>query len=270
MSQLHHIVGAILRDIAQSRVTSDLYSREISQYYEKDSLLRLFPVPRSEIKEVEFDLKFAFSGVSIDPDRKDVRDTKIAQIFEEFAEAIPGDIFENLRGSEKIRKIDEWVTLVNAIEESGVRLELQTFLIEFFDAAKGTLLTITENEGKVDINFDMDRTREGILATIERLIYSRNDILEMAKKYSSKRLWPSVKTSVSNGFRDQLNDMNEAFEFLEAAEEYKVEIDVTSGALTELPPESLSSLRVVTEIRNYSWSQVEERDNKKIRRLIPE
>jgi hypothetical protein len=63
MAELNDVLGAILRDIAQARVTGDLFSRNASLDYRRDELLRGFPVPRVEIKEASVQLRFAVSSV---------------------------------------------------------------------------------------------------------------------------------------------------------------------------------------------------------------
>ena len=64
MADLQQIVGAILRDLAKARFSSDIYSRSIARYYENDLLLRRFSVPRADIEEVEVDLKFSIAEVT--------------------------------------------------------------------------------------------------------------------------------------------------------------------------------------------------------------
>lgn len=270
MPQLHSVIGAILRDIAQARVTSDIYSREVSQYYEKDSLLRLFPVPRSEIREVEFELRFAISGVDVDPGRQGEREAKISGIYEHVSEAISEDVFENLRGSETIQKIEEWVNFVATLEKTGLRLEIRDTILEFFNARSHIFLKVDKTDDKIDFDLDTNYLRQGIVEILEKNIYQRADVVEVSDKYKRNRLLSSVKKSVVSGFQDQLNAMSSAIEFMEASQEFKVEVDVTEEKLQQLPLTAISTIKIVTDIRNYTWSQVEERENKIIRRLVPE
>ncbi|EPX64104.1 hypothetical protein D187_005237 [Cystobacter fuscus DSM 2262] len=65
MISLANVLGAILKDFSQARMNSDAYSRDISRYYEKDPLLRGFPVPRADIESVELELKFAFKSAML-------------------------------------------------------------------------------------------------------------------------------------------------------------------------------------------------------------
>ena len=78
MAELYQVVGSILRDITQARCLSDLYSRDISQYYAEDRVLRYFPVPRVDISEASFTVSFVISGVSVDAERYNIRNAQIS------------------------------------------------------------------------------------------------------------------------------------------------------------------------------------------------
>lgn len=72
MGQLKQIVGAMLADITQARVISDVYYRNLGPLYQEDPVLKLLSVPRTDIKEVTLTLKFAvLDEVPVkNPDRK--------------------------------------------------------------------------------------------------------------------------------------------------------------------------------------------------------
>jgi hypothetical protein len=63
VAELNDVLGAILRDVAQARVISDLYSRNVSLEYRQDEVLSGFPVPRVEVTEASIDLKFAVNKI---------------------------------------------------------------------------------------------------------------------------------------------------------------------------------------------------------------
>jgi hypothetical protein len=63
VAELNDVLGAILRDVAQARVISDLYSRNVSLEYRQDEVLSGFPVPRVEVTETSIDLKFAVNKI---------------------------------------------------------------------------------------------------------------------------------------------------------------------------------------------------------------
>lgn len=59
MAKLKQIVGVILSDITKGQAISDAYSRDLKSSYREDPVLKLLSVPRTEIKEVTVELKFA-------------------------------------------------------------------------------------------------------------------------------------------------------------------------------------------------------------------
>jgi len=62
MPSLGETIGSLLSDIATARARSDAFTREISQEYLRDPLLKVMPIPRAEIRSVELELSFAVSS----------------------------------------------------------------------------------------------------------------------------------------------------------------------------------------------------------------
>jgi hypothetical protein len=274
LAQLHHIIGSILRDIAQARVTADVYSREVSKYYEQDSLLRLFPVPRTEIKEIEIDLKFAISAINIDPDRFEDRNAKLDGIFEKYSELISDSFFEKLINANK-RSAKNWAIWQNLtldIDSPENRASLITALVNYFEQNRNTILSeqvkATENgENQVNLTLKKDLVYEGLSLAFTSVIFSLidisanpkgNDLLTTARENIRKEIYFRV-----------LDNLNGEVEYLESSE-YMAEVLVSNQDLQQLPEGSISSIKIVSTLKNYIWSQVEEKDGKVIRRLIPE
>lgn len=61
---LKEVVGAMLSSVANARMISDAETSRIAQSYQNDTLMRYFPIPRIEIKEVSFELKIAVLEVT--------------------------------------------------------------------------------------------------------------------------------------------------------------------------------------------------------------
>lgn len=56
------VLGDLLNSIVTARNTSDRTSRDLALQYERDELMRMFPVPFVELANVEVELKFAFES----------------------------------------------------------------------------------------------------------------------------------------------------------------------------------------------------------------
>ena len=121
MAELNDVLGAILRDVAQARVTSDLFSKNVSVDYQQDEVLSGFPVPRVEVVEASLDLKFAVSNV----ERKEVDPPTIIRArVTPFAAQLGRQLYSDLIETDP--RGDELVAL---LREKGLALETQLPLI---------------------------------------------------------------------------------------------------------------------------------------------
>lgn len=272
MAQLHDVVGAILRDIAQSRVTSDLYSREVSRYYEEDSLLRLFPIPRTEIREVEIDLTFGISEVRKDNTRAEDKHVYVSRIIQRYSDKLTNQVFDGLRGSpdSKIGKESLWQEMVNSIDTIESRSDVKFKIIDFFESNISDLIKeqkIEEQEESTSISLDLkkDKAKEGIMQIVEHGILSKEKVNTLIEE---KSLRNSLYYWLENGLEDRLDAMDKDLNF--ELEAYALDVTVSASDLAEMPESSLSKIKITSEVRNYNWSQVEEKDNQVVRRLIPE
>lgn len=90
MAKLADVIGVLLRDVVMSRSAADKFSAQISAEYEKDEILRHFPIPRIEIGELTISLKFAISKMDKDARNAEVivEADKLKEIREETLSAI--------------------------------------------------------------------------------------------------------------------------------------------------------------------------------------
>ncbi|MBL4705822.1 MAG: hypothetical protein JKY54_14950 [Flavobacteriales bacterium] len=273
MAELHNVVGAILRDIAQARVTSDLYSREVSRYYEEDSLLRLFPIPRTEIKEVEIDLMFGIKEVKKDMNREQDKHVYVSRIIERYSEKLVVATFDSLRGTDHRRKISKsapWQDIIAQLDTLDNRSALRFSISTFFDSNPELLeeqvtTEDTENPDEIHYNLDVDEATDGIMEIVKNTLLASNEIKAVIV---SENIENSYEGSLKSGLLDILSAMDNDLKF--EVEAYQLEVAVEYEELLELPVSMLSKIKITTEIQNYTWSQVEEKDNKIVRRLIKE
>lgn len=273
MAELHNIVGAILRDIAQSRVTSDLYSREVSRYYEEDSLLRLFPIPRTEIKEVEIDLCFGIKDIKKDINREQDKLVYISRIIDRYSEKLVKGIFVSLRGSSrsKISKSIAWQEYIAKIDTINCRSDLRFSISHFFDSNMNLLFSENVNEPNTDtdnnVHYDLkiEEAIKGLIEVVHTILLNSE---EVAVLIEAESLEDSYENALENGLIDILDSMDKDLKF--DVEAFQIEVTVEAQELLELPENILSKIKITSEIKNYTWSQVEEKDNEVVRRLIPE
>jgi hypothetical protein len=83
--EIKDVIGAILSDLASARNISDLHSRRLINYYRQDNLLKYFPVPRSEIRSVNIEMKFAVKVIEEDGTRSSTRQGKMSNVVEKYS-----------------------------------------------------------------------------------------------------------------------------------------------------------------------------------------
>jgi hypothetical protein len=249
MPELHQILGSLFSDIAQSVFTSDLYSRDVSRYYEQDGLLRHFPVPRTEISEMEFDLKFAISGIELNPTQSIAREANAATIFIDFSYDLSESFYEELHDILlELRK--QGKSISDAVLEQAASavnsIYLRQDLLKFFQRNQGILI----EQG----TFQVDKAREEIRDILEKHLNALlgEDLTNKEKKDVFDRIIKAIK--LESGLKALVEPLRFAWN---RAGDFKMDVEITAEKLSELDSEHLSSVHVRTRVRNYKWSEVE-------------
>jgi len=308
MPELHKILGSLFSDIAQSVFTSDLYSREISRYYESDALLRHFPVPRTEVSELEIKLKFAISEIDLNLNQQAEREANSAPIFIEFCYNLSESFYEELQkillnrwANLKSQKATDMTksTLDQALEQtlraaaSGANpIYLRQDLLSYLQRSRGSLIEMDE-EG-VDA-FQADTVRKEVLKILDKHVSSVvgetlpgqvEEILQEVDHTQAEKTRKEVREILKKHFRveDILKEIRETIHLdsminslseplilaRERAGDYKMDVEIAAGKLEELDKKKLSSVLVRTRVRNYKWSEVEHAGPRPWHSLNPE
>jgi hypothetical protein len=249
MPELHQILGSLFSDIAQSVFTSDLYSRDISRYYEQDGLLRHFPVPRTEISELEVDLKFAIAGIELNPAQAIGREANAATIFIDFSYDLSESFYEELHNT-LLELRNQGKLIPDAVLEQAASavnsIYLRQDLLRFFQRNQGTLI----EEG----TFQADKARDEIMEILEKHLEGLvgEDLTKKEKKDTLNRIRKAIKLDA--GLKALVEPLRFAWN---RAGDFKMDVEITADKLSELGSEHLSSVHVRTRVRNYKWSEVE-------------
>jgi hypothetical protein len=273
MAELYQIVGAMLRDITQARVMSDLYSRSISRHYEQDSLLRRFPVPRAEISELEIDLAFALSRVAIDPNRRDALNARISSILEDYSATLIRGIIDRLK--DRADRLKGRKDLTTAQTNALNAFDAKFLSTEFRDLLRGRLLRYFEdNQTKlIDAsgNLNVDAAVEAIKQFTLQLAQETPEVSQLLTilKEEVQKAWDDILTNVSERLQSMQGEIHEAFK---STEEFKVEVEVDATTLAGRAPDTVSTVKMKCSVRNYTWAKVDTdpKDLRSIRRLVPE
>jgi hypothetical protein len=282
MAELHQVIGSILRDITQARITSDIYSRNLSKLYEQDPLLRRFPAPRSEIDEVEIDLKFAISGITYNPSQDENREAMAANIFIKYADHITQAFFDGLiqcigklEKEQKLGAIDP-VTL-RKIHGFEHRIYLKQDILLYFLRHKERLSQMIK-DGSVRKHIK-NKILGKRLKKIHRAQLSQKELASTVKflfqesmltKTELQALGQCVfKDTVDNALKKALQEMKKPLQHVwEKEGDQKLSVEVTAEKLIETPESAISTIKIKSRVQNYIWTKIEH-EGKKWRELNP-
>lgn len=281
MVELHQVIGSILRDIAQARITSDIYSRNLSKYYEQDPLLRRFPAPRSEIDEVEIDLKFAISGIKYNPSQDENRESMAADLFIKYSDKITQAFFDGLinclgklEKEKKLIKIDQ--KTFRKIDGFEYRIYLKQEILLYFQRHRDSLNEMIKDGSAYrdikyeilhkrfeKINIDKDKPSE---KELEKLLFQDSDLskenLEVLEQYV-------FKESMDDTLKKTFQELGERLLYAWDKEgDQKITVEVTADKLQETPETIISTIKIKSRIQNYIWTKVEH-EGKEWRALNP-
>lgn len=255
MADLQQIVSAILRDLAKARFSADIFSRSVSRYYEQDFLLRRFPVPRTEIEEVEVELKFSIRQVLPEPLHTENREAALAVVLERHVERIVAGFVDAI--ADRIpAELNEAMSY--PIRSAPLRIGLRQDVLRYFVE---DYLRLIDEQGR----FDAKQALAGVEDTLHR---------SLSKQLDPDKLDPDAramaKESLGRLVRDSLPGVEPAVTALiepvhtawTEGHDAKIEAVIDPETLGTLPEAAISSLRIKASVRNYMWTEVTSPDGK--------
>ncbi len=245
MAELNQIIGALLRDVAQARFSSDLYSRNISRYYEQNSLLRRFPVPRAEIEEIEFEIKFALSGVDFRGDSGEGREAQLALFFERQSNAVASHVINQAaRSARSLNKIG----LAGELSRESFRIDLRQDILRYL---MNNYPHLIDAHG----NLDQKMAQDGLRQVIEQALDDRMARAGAKNQPLAEKIAEQVDVKA---ILDQIaKDLHSVWR---QDGDCRVLTEISGSALSELPAGAISTLKIKAGLRNYNWTQVESKE----------
>lgn len=256
MAELAQVLGTLLREVAHSRVISDIFSRDVSLEYEKDKILSCFPVPRVEIREASVQFKFAVNAVEV---RKVDRDNIIREGILKGADDIVQDVYTNLvlkhPQSEELQQINIRKKLQLKEHLGGAAREVMVKNIKVVNdiPAIDTALIAKKISDILTRVLLKDEDFKNILIKGTQVSKVKDKIMSIATA-RLKELPEDLSRQIEKAKRDLMS----------------VDIAVTKTELADVPEQMLSQINIVTEIRNYEWTETEDEEGKMARCLRSE
>ena len=116
MNDLRDVIGAILRDITEARRQADDASRDALLEYADDAVLRSFPAPRIDIRDLKIDLRVAVVGVQSQQVEPAARKRAIDQAIDSQSRVLPFPI------SSEARNLLRTIAATNPTEDAVAKI----------------------------------------------------------------------------------------------------------------------------------------------------
>ncbi len=256
MAELTQVLGTILKDVAHSRMISDTFSRDISVDYARDPILVNFPVPRVEIREATIQLRFAVNAVQqgeVD------RDGIIRDRLPALASSLSQQVYQGL-----VLDSPQRDQLLAALEEKGLDVPalLSAQISQLTTKQFSLVLAAVQSKPQ-----ELIRQLESSLQEAVR----NNEVLWTILKKTTRvqDLRECVSAAVTPAVTDFVAAAGQAIETA-GRQGLRVDVAVTRNELADTPESVLSQVSIVTEIRNYAWTQVGGTEEQPVWRLQAE
>lgn len=271
MASLQQILSAMLRDVAKSRFSSDLYSRTIARYYENDYLLRKFPIPRTDIDEVEIGLKFGIDELEANDLNGEGKEANLAFVLERTTEQLVSTFLdlalafcEDEQNRETTTHIEQAMTL--GFHSASLRIELRQYLLRYLIESYPHLI---DHQGR----FDSEAAHRNIRRPLMLALYQFTPPDKaLSVDAFNKTLTPLLDSVLNNdAFNHKLAALAEPVQTIwDGNNDIHLEILVNHDHLQHLPEEALSSVRIKASVRNHVWTEVKTGEYSSHRELTSE
>lgn len=91
MADLRDVVSALLRDVTEARSQADRAVRDLAIEYRNDAILRAFPVPRTEIRDLKIELRVAVTDLGQGADDASRKEKSIRALVDRSLKALALD-----------------------------------------------------------------------------------------------------------------------------------------------------------------------------------
>jgi hypothetical protein len=255
--ELYQLIGSALRDVAQARFMADLYSRQISYQYERDGVLRQFPVPRVDIDEAEIALHFSIREVADDPARRISRHAAIGSLFDQYSsrivretmalvrQALPSTRTPPLEGDQKAA-VDNFERVILSDENRGM---LSGRILQYFNEGVGRIL---EDDGSLKVAVVCDDINE----SLRKHVFTAAELAEVKKQFPGTA-WDSVRAKAQEACQLLVEALSTDLKGVATRyPDYKIMIDLDQATLSA-PGAHVSSIKIKGSIKDYKWAKVD-------------
>jgi hypothetical protein len=250
VARLDDVIGAILRDLTLAQDVASKHTRMLAVEYENDPLLRHFPVPRTQLSDVEIELRFAPRQLVRVAGSAERTMAAANAAFEKYApvaaHALLGVASERF---ERARSMPTFpASMLEEVRQGLVSPDFETYV------TKAIASDLFDNRTKIITPPDKlstDAARDTTIDTAVRVIFEHEDL----KKFldANPQFTKDSLGAVRDVLKDPLDALARDFEDADLRQtEYELDVNFDPTEVQD-PQHVFSTIRIKADVRNYRW-----------------
>lgn len=261
MAQLNQFLGTVLSELTQARVTSDIFSRDTSNFYQQDPVLRSYSVPRVNIDEFEMDMQFAISGLVAEKN-----DTDQAIKLERLVSTCGQKVTDKLA-----QQTSNFFSADNGSDQDAPAIRMLLMRLRHAGERSKIGLAVAECLKKPEFYDDEHYFKPDLAVTAVVDCFVQQATLHLEVPAAQQQDLTELKRSIHEDAEAQLADFENAVRFLlENAENHNLDVEVCADRLRERPVNTLCNLRLKGCFKNYVWTNSTQQDGSSVQKLVQE
>lgn len=251
VARLDDVVGAILRDLTLAQDVASKHTRMLAVEYASDPLLRYFPIPRTELSDVDIELRFApkqLKKVAGSPERT-MAFAKVA--FDRYAVAASKALLAI--ASDRLERAKSMPSFTAAMQEQVRQGLLAPEFEEYVrKAISGDLFDARAKLVTPPDSVDLDGVRDTTIETAARVVFEHQDLktfIEANPKFTADTL-----DQIKDALKAPLDALARDFSSSDLrADEYELDVSMDADEIADLSASSLAVVRIKAAMQNYKW-----------------
>jgi hypothetical protein len=251
LARLDNVVGAILGNLTSAQDTANRHAAALAVEYGADPLLRHFPVPMTNLTDVEIDLRVLPISLTSAMGSRDRTVARAKASLDAFAAAAAGQLLKAAAYIfDRARALPEFP--LARVDEIKASLQSPEFSAYLEKAIAVDLFAKRDDIVRPPAVLDTGVVSRTTLATVARVVLEHPDL----KRFLQAN--PSFASEASDGIASELRVPMEALrkDFSSTVlfeTEYDFNIAVDPAELNALPEHAISTIRIKARRSGYRW-----------------
>lgn len=258
MVRISDIIGALMRGVTMARIQSDVYSAQASQAYLNDEQLKAYPVPRTEIRQADVDLKVAIlDTVQKAVDTNQVALQSLVASLPEYVNTILSIPAKPTQASPDtaLQPLKTYFGANAALAAESMRAQLETYLTNNIAVVWSELSINPKKFGSMTWKTQTTTVLNAVMAQYQVSAYTTG--VDFAKLLlGAATAWAEAQAPAAQLAID-----------LALTSFFDLDIALKKDQIFALPTHVMSDIKITFVVENYEWTTVKDKLGNSVNKL---